>query len=96
METEKITIAKGGTHTLFIPSRGSSGLQLIYDLADSTIAVVTRRENKETLQPGDTALACFEVTGSSTGTTTLTFSEKRAGMPGSPHLPVKSYLIMVE
>jgi len=99
MEDEKIILEKGTTHELFIPNRGTSGLQLVFDLSDSSVASVDRKELPpditKHLKPGDPLPAYYVVKGNNIGESKLIFSERRVGMPDSPNLPLKSYLIIV-
>lgn len=102
MEEEKITLPLGGKHGLFIPNRGSSGLQLVFEVTDTSVIDVQRTELPRDasqisgLKPGDPLPAYFVVKGINRGKSKLTFGEKRVGMPDSPNLFVRSYMIDVE
>jgi hypothetical protein len=101
MNEEHLKINRGETKQLYIPNRGSSGLQLVYELTDSTVVSITRKElpdsyfTTHSVNAGESLPALFEIYGIKAGTTHLFFREKRVGMPESPLMEVRTYLVEV-
>jgi uncharacterized membrane protein len=102
MGYEKIELKTGEIKSVSLPNRGSRGLMLVYHIEDSTVIDISRKEIKSQeeisslkLKPGDTVPAIFLIKGKKAGVTSIHFSEKRAGMPESPELEVKTITVVV-
>jgi len=102
METQQLTLRVQEQHTVTLPSRGASGLQLLFSAEPTDIVSVVRREptpNEREHPPtavGGAMAAYFELIGLKPGQATIYFYEKPApGRGGPPEMPVATYLITV-
>ena len=101
MEENKIAIGVNQEKNIQIPSRGSSGLKMVFTITDSTVASVTRKEIKPSdidslnLRPGDPVPAIWIIKGLKTGTTKIHFAELRPGMNDGPGIPLKDFDVTV-
>ncbi|MBC6609557.1 hypothetical protein H8B15_01405 [Hymenobacter sp. BT507] len=102
MEMQQLTLRVQEQHAVTLPSRGASGLQLLFSTEPADIVLVVRREPtpNEREQPpitvGGTIAAYFELTGLKPGQATVRFYEKPApGRGGPSEIPVATYLITV-
>jgi hypothetical protein len=101
METAQLTLRLNEQKTVQMPSRGATGLQLVFTIEDSSIVEVARKElspeDRDSLQlrPGDAIPAVFTIRGKKQGKTVVHFGERRVGMKEMPDLPLRDYEITV-
>lgn len=98
MNDNNIQLAVGGSKDLFLPNRGTSGLQLLYEVTGDVDAISIQRKPlgeehlaQLDLQVGESYPARFEVTAVAKGSGQIVFSERRVGMPDSSYLLVKQF-----
>src|SRR6478735_902996 len=79
---EEITIKKGQSHQVTLPSRGALGLQLNYRCNPDSIVEIHRKDvdtSQGTKEPpknvGDSIPAIYEIKGINVGATIITFYE---------------------
>ncbi len=86
--------------TIELPSRASSGRQMVFTLSDTSVATVTRKEIVSTydstaLRPGDPALAIWVIKGLKPGTTRIKFAGPRIEKKDAANLRLKNFKIVV-
>ncbi|MBD0258269.1 MAG: hypothetical protein ICV83_21355 [Cytophagales bacterium] len=102
METIRLQMSAQAEQVVRLPSRGSSGLQLLCTVDDPTLVQVTPQaigpEERRALhlRPGDPVPALFLVRGQRPGTTTIHFVERPVGRQNVPDLPLKDYRVQVD
>jgi hypothetical protein len=101
MEENKIELRVNEEKTIQLPSRGSSGLRIIFTVSDSSVASVSRKELQSSdidqldIKPGDKVPAFFIIKGIKSGTASLHFSERKPGADAGPDIPLKDFEVQV-
>ena len=100
--TEKniIQLKTNEEKTIELPTRASSGRQMVFTLTDTSVAKVTRKEIVSTydstaLRPGDPALAVWVIKGLKPGTTRIKFTGPRIKKKDAANLRLRNLKIVV-
>ena len=102
MADNKIELGVNDQTTIQLPSRGSSGLRIVFTISDPSVVSVTRKELQSAevdslhLRPGDPVPAIFIIKGLKNGATTIHFSERKPGMNDGADIALKEYEVKVK
>ena len=102
MPENKIELRVNGETTIQLPSRGSSGLRIVFTVSDSSVASVSRKELQSSdvdqlnIKPGDKVPAFFIIKGLKSGTATIHFAERKPGENAGSDIPLKDFEVQVK